>query len=204
MTPPLLLDTTGDIFRLILNAPPGNETDARFFTCLADLIPELHNARCKGLIIHGSGRHFSSGANIAELLGTEEESAKFLHEKSLVHSLSDFYFQGNTAPYPTVAAIRGCCLGSGLEIALACDFRIATPNAIFALPEATFGIMPGLGGTVRLPKLVGLAKSIEMVLSGENILAEDALRIGLIDKIVDKNDLLATAELMIRKIEEPL
>jgi len=92
-----------------------------------------------------------------------------------------------------VAAISGCCLGAGLELALACHYRVSAPSAVFSLPEATFGLMPGCGGTVRLPALVGVGRAIELSLSGRTIGADEALACGLVDMVVEKKALLSTA-----------
>lgn len=94
---------------------------------------------------------------------------------------------------PIIAAINGYCLASGLEIALACDIRIASESATFGLPEVSRGIMPGAGGTQRLPRLIPLGKSLEMILSGESINAQEAYRIGLVDRVVPPDQLLPEA-----------
>ncbi|MGD2272447.1 MAG: enoyl-CoA hydratase-related protein [Desulfobacterales bacterium] len=94
---------------------------------------------------------------------------------------------------PIIAAINGHCLAGGLEIALACDIRIAAENAIFGLTEVSLGIMPGAGGTQRLPRLISLARSLEMILTAERIDAQEALRIGLVNRVVPLNEVLAEA-----------
>lgn len=94
---------------------------------------------------------------------------------------------------PLVAAVQGHCLGAGLELALACDLRVATPNARFGLPETKWGILPGQGGTQRLPRLVGPGHALEMMLTAEPIGAERAQKIGLVNRIVDPDDLDAEA-----------
>ena len=82
--------------------------------------------------------------------------------------------------------IRGCCLGAGMELALACHYRIAEKNAVFSLPEVTYDLMPGCGGTIRLPKLIDKGKAVEMILSGHTVLADEAKALGLIDRVVPK------------------
>nr|MDO8075498.1 enoyl-CoA hydratase-related protein [Candidatus Freyarchaeota archaeon] len=94
---------------------------------------------------------------------------------------------------PIIAAINGYCLAGGLEIALACDIRIASENAVFGLTEARLGIMPGAGGTQRLPRLIPLAKALEMMMLAERIDAQEALRIGLVNKVVPLPELMPTA-----------
>jgi enoyl-CoA hydratase len=97
------------------------------------------------------------------------------------------------ATKPTVAAIRGFCLGGGLEIALACDIRIAAADARFGLPEVRLGMIPGAGGTQRLPRVVGLGRALRLILTGESIDAEEALNIGLVEAVVPPEALLPTA-----------
>ena len=99
-------------------------------------------------------------------------------------------------PKPTIAAINGICMGGGLEVALGCDLRIATPNARFATPEGKLGIIPGGGATARLPRIVGRGWGMEMLLMGEPIDAERALAIGLVTRIVEPSELLPEARRM--------
>ncbi len=101
---------------------------------------------------------------------------------------------------PTIAAVFGLALGGGCEIALCCDLRIASEDAVFGLPEITLGIMPGSGGTQRLPRLIGLAKAKEMLYIGENINAAEAYRVGLVNKVVPKASLLEEAKGMAKKL----
>src|SRR5690625_6604294 len=97
-------------------------------------------------------------------------------------------------PKPVIAAVNGFALGGGLELALAADIRIASENARFALPEVKLGIIPGYGGTVRLPRLVGRGRALELILTGELIDAEEAYRIGLADRVVPQAELTKSAE----------
>ena len=197
----LTLRKTRDIFYLELCAPPGNVTDRLFFQELAEIIPELEKcAAVHGCIIFGQGRHFSSGADIDELKLHIKKPDNHTVIESLEHSASLFSRLANL-PFPVVAAINGCCMGSGLELALACHCRIAAKNALFSLPETTFSLMPGCGGTVRLPKLIGVASAIEMILSAEPVLAEEAFKTGLIDSIVPKKELLAKAEQLVNILQ---
>jgi len=199
----LTLKSKRDIFYLELCAPPGNITDRLFFHELTEIIPELEkHTSVRGCIISGQGRHFSSGADIDELkLHLQDPERRFVTE-TLEHSASLFNRLASL-PYPVVAAIRGCCMGSGLELALACHYRIAVKNALFSLPETTFSLMPGCGGTVRLPKLIGVARAIEMILSGEPVLAVEAFKTGLINSMVPKKELLAKAEQLVNILQTP-
>lgn len=199
----LALRKKRDIFYLELCAPPGNITDRLFFHELAEIIPELERcSSAQGCIIYGQGRHFSSGADIDELKLHIQQPNNRIVTESLEHSTYLFNRLANL-PYPVVAAINGCCMGSGLELALACHYRIAVKNALFSLPETTFSLMPGCGGTVRLPKLIGVARAIEMILTGEPVLTEEAFKTGLIDSIVSKKELLTKAEQLVTVLQTP-
>lgn len=103
---------------------------------------------------------------------------------------------------PIIAAINGAALGGGLELALSCDIRIAAENATFGLPEVKWGIMPGAGGTKRLPRLIPLGKALEMILTGKSISAEEALQIGLVNRVVPLPELMDTAMEMAENICE--
>jgi enoyl-CoA hydratase/carnithine racemase len=189
----LSLTSSGDVLNLRLESPPENRTDTLFFKELAQMLSYIeHTPDVRGLIISSRGRHFSSGADIAELLELLAVSGKGGNSPLNSHSM-DLFNGLRRKPFPVVCAIQGCCLGSGLELALACHYRIATGNALFGLPEVGYGLMPGCGGTVYLPGLIGTGKSIDFILGSHNLLAEDALRIGLIDMVVKKDELLGTA-----------
>lgn len=195
----LVLDGPDGIARLVLDAPPRNEMGQGFFGSLAALAGRLKELSVRGLVVQGAGRHFSSGADIDALkagLGGAETAAA---ARSLIEATSSFQAIAEL-PYPTVAAVGGCCLGSGLELALACRWRVAATNAVFALPETSFGLMPGCGGTVRLPALVGRGRAAELVLSGRFVDAAEALAIGLVDAVVDRKELQAAARRLVERV----
>ena len=198
-SPRLVVDQDGGIARLVLDAPPRNEMGQDFFRTLAALVGTLKDLSVRGLVIHGAGRHFSSGADIdalkAGLAGAQPDLAK----PALLAAASSFQTIADL-PYPTVAAVGGCCLGSGLELALACRWRVAAANAIFALPETSFDLMPGCGGTVRLPPLVGRGRAVDLVLSGRFVDAREAREIGLVDAVVDRRDLLDVARRLVERV----
>jgi enoyl-CoA hydratase/carnithine racemase len=165
---------------------------AVFFDELARIANSLAVMNVRGLIVRGTGRHFSSGANVDELRSGFDTAA-------LVNN-SDSFSILTSLPFPTVAAIHGCCLGSGLELALACRFRVADRNAVLGLPEATFGLLPGCGGTVRLTKIAGYQNAIRLILTGESMLASDAHARGLIDAVVDKSEVEAAAVRFVERL----
>jgi enoyl-CoA hydratase/carnithine racemase len=195
----LVLEQEGGIARLVLDAPPRNEMGQGFFRTLAALVGTLKGLSVRGLVVHGVGRHFSSGADINALKAGPAGAQPDLARPALFAATSSFQTLAEL-PYPTVAAVGGCCLGSGLELALACRWRIAATNAIFALPETSFDLMPGCGGTVRLPPLVGCGRALDLVLSGRFVDAGEAREIGLVDAVVDRRDLLDAARRLVELV----
>ena len=142
------------------------------------------------ITITGAGSvAFASGSDLSEVLHRDFKKAL----EPIVQGLAD---QLERTPKPTIAAINGICMGGGLEVALGCDLRIATPNARFATPEGKLGIIPGGGATARLPRLVGRGWAMEMLLMGDPIDAERALQIGLITRIVEPEELIPEARRM--------
>lgn len=145
-------------------------------------------------IITGTGiKAFSIGADVQTLLPKIRESrGESTGPLNLLDALDSWK--------PIIAAINGAALGGGLEIALACDLRIASENAIFGMPEVTLGLIPGWGGTQRLPRIMPMAKAAELLLTGKPILAQEAYRIGLINKVVPYSELLPTARTLAETI----
>ena len=140
-------------------------------------------ARCsklKALIITGNEKFFSAGADLNEISQlTAAQAFEFSRAgQALMQAIDNF-------PVPVIAAIRGYCMGGGMDLALACDYRIAAPNAVFGHRGATLGVMTGWGGTQRLPRLIGKARAMQMFLLAEMVKADEALRIGLVDRIAD-------------------
>jgi enoyl-CoA hydratase/carnithine racemase len=140
----------------------------------------------KGVIVRGSGRHFSAGADLQNLREMAKDEALLFRSmcagKELLRMIDEL-------PLPVVAEINGVCFGGGLEIALACHIRICSATALFAFPEANHGIMPGLGGTISLSKLIGPGKAAEMILSGDIVSCDKAREIGLADHLAPVKDL---------------
>lgn len=173
--------------------------DQAFFNTLAALVGRLADLHVRGLVVHGAGRHFSSGADINALKAGLAGAQPALAAPALFAATASFQTIAEL-PYPTVAAVGGCCLGSGLELALACRWRIAAANAVFALPETSLDLMPGCGGTVRLPSLVGRGRAVDLVLSGRLVDAGEAREIGLVDAVVERRDLLAAAQRLVGRV----
>ncbi len=179
---------------LILDRPPKNVMDGQFFEELSWVVREgLPEMNARAVVVHGRGKHFSSGADLEELRAKTAPDATEAQHNFFYQSVASFQTLGKLG-VPVVAAVSGCCLGSGMELALACDYRITTRNTVFALPETQFNLMPGCGGTIRLPGLVGRSKAMELILTGRTVLAEDAHALGIVDAVVEKKDLLDCAE----------
>jgi enoyl-CoA hydratase len=134
-------------------------------------------------ITGAGGKSFASGSDLSEVLHRDFKKAL----EPIVQGLAD---KLERTPKPTIAAIDGICMGGGLEVALGCDLRVATPKSRFATPEGKLGIIPGGGACARLPRIVGRGWGMEMMLMGEPIDAERALQIGLITRLVESEELL--------------
>jgi enoyl-CoA hydratase len=148
-----------------------------------------HDPSVRCVILTGAGeRAFAAGADIKEMVDKSE--AEGLAFARLGHAMANL---AEGMPKPTIAAVNGFALGGGCEIALACDIRIASENAVFAQPEVSLGIPPGWGGTQRLTRLVGPGLAAELILSGRRVTADEALRIGLVNAIYPLADLLPEA-----------
>lgn len=148
-----------------------------------------------GVILTGAGRAFVAGADISEL---EKHSA--LSAKRLAQTGQDVFRRFETSPKPVIAAVNGFALGGGCELAMACHIRVASEFAKFGQPEVKLGLIPGYGGTQRLPRLVGRGRALQLLLTGEMIDAQEAYRIGLVNRVVPAADLIAAATEMMRAI----
>ena len=169
---------------------------------LAELRQALESARndaaVRVLIVTGAGdKAFVAGADINELARMNPVSGQ---EKSLFGQSVIRNFE--TMGKPSIAAINGFCLGGGCELALACSMRVASKTARIGQPEVKLGITPGYGGSQRLPRLVGKGHAHEMILTGEMISAEEALRIGLVNRVTEPGELIPTCEGIAKKIIE--
>lgn len=142
----------------------------------------------RGVVIAASAQSFATGAAIEEVAEVEGFGARQFAEmgQGLMEYIASF-------PAPVIAAIRGYCLGGGLDLALACHARVATYDSSFGHPGASLGLITGWGGTQRLPRLVGKAAALQLLLSGERIPATQALTLGLVDELVPSQDLVDAA-----------
>ncbi len=172
-----------------LNAALIAQLDGAFHEVAAD-------AAVQAIVLTGSGeKAFVAGADIGELAQMDPIGGVRTSREG-----QDAFRFLERMRKPVIAAVNGFALGGGLELALACHLRLASENAKFGLPEVKLGIIPGYGGTVRLPRLVGKGRALEMILSGEMIDAEAAYRIGLVNRVHAQVDLLAEARALAGKI----
>lgn len=139
---------------------------------------EAESGQIKALIITGNQKFFSAGADLNEIVQLNGPRAfEFAQAGQRLMMAVDRF------PVPVVAAVQGYCMGGGLDLALACDYRIAAPNAVFGHRGASLGLITGWGGTQRLPRLIGKARALQMFLLADKVTAEEAKRIGLVDEV---------------------
>jgi enoyl-CoA hydratase/carnithine racemase len=183
---------------LTIDHPPANAISQAVLAELDAVIDELlANPEVKVAIITGTGPMvFSAGADINDFtkIDSSEQALTFIN---LGHAVSN---KIETSPKPFIAAINGLALGGGLELAMACHLRIIGDRAKLGQPEINLGIIPGWGGTQRLPRFVGKAKALELILTGDQITAQEAYRLNLVNKVVPGGEVLKTAKDLAKKI----
>jgi len=174
-----------------------NALNSEVFSELGAAFDSLrYDDQVRGIIVTGAGtKAFVAGADIGELAQMDAISGVQVSRtgQGIFRAIERF-------PKPVLAAVGGFALGGGCELALACHLRVASENARFGLPEVGLGIIPGYGGTVRLARLVGLGRAVEMALTGEMIDAEAALEIGLVTHVVPREELLDRAKEILRRV----
>ncbi len=194
----LLYDVADGIATITVNRPDKlNALNAEVIRELGEVATRIaQEPEVRGVILTGAGeKAFVAGADIAELAKLASAAARATAEEG--QQVFDRFEQ---AGKPVLAAINGFALGGGLELAMACHVRIAAEHAKFGQPEVKLGLCPGYGGTVRLPRLVGRGRAVELLLSGGMIDAAEAYRIGLVNRVVPQTDLLATSRQLLETI----
>ena len=189
----MLYENDGDLIRLTLNRPQAlNAVNYRGTLELHEAAQAIHDDPTAGaVIIRGAGRAFCSGIDLKELAAGETPQAYFYHWDQALRLLE-------LSDKLVLCAIQGYALGGGLQLPLACDIRVAASDAQMGLPAAKEGFIPGLG-TYRLPRYIGLGRAKRMALSGENVDGNEALRIGLVDYVVDPADFDAEVEALVQR-----
>jgi 3-hydroxyacyl-CoA dehydrogenase len=184
------LTLDGEVAVITLNSPPVNALSAAVRDGLFESFGQAQaDDKAKAIVLICEGRTFIAGADISEF-----------NKRMTGAVLADVMGRIENSKKPVVAAIHGTALGGGLETALVCDYRVAVPSAIVGLPEVNIGILPGAGGTQRLPRLVGVEKALQMVTSGEHVPAQRAKEMGLIDEIAPEGKLKESALAYARKL----
>ena len=181
----------GQISILTINRPKAlNALNSQVLEELNKALDTIDTSKIRVLIITGAGeKSFVAGADISEMSTLSKKLGEEFSKKG-----NDIFRRIETFQIPVIAAINGFALGGGCEIAMSCDIRICSENAIFGQPEVGLGITPGFGGTQRLARLVGMGMAKQMIFTGQNIKAEEALRIGLVNAIYPQNELLNEAK----------
>ncbi len=180
-----------------INRPPANALAQQLIRELDELMTEVeHNNDVRVVLLHGEGRFFSAGADIKEFtyVSSEQQAVNLAENGQAVFDRLESF------PKPVIAAIHGAALGGGLELAMSCHIRYVAEDAKLGLPELNLGIIPGFGGTQRLPRYVGLAKAAEMIFTGEPISGAEAVQWGLANKAVPQEELLPQALELAKKI----
>src|SRR5437762_7924594 len=194
----VLYEKKGAIAYVTLNRPKVlNALNKATIAELNEVFKDAHeDAAVRGVILTGAGdKAFAAGADIGEMANDTpgEAEDKTRHGQRLTKVIENL-------GKPVIAAVNGFALGGGCELAMACTIRLAVETAKFGQPEVTIGIIPGYGGTQRLPRLVGKGRALQLILSADMIDAQEAYRIGLVNKVVPADQLLAEADKLLRGI----
>lgn len=184
------------VVTLTISSPATlNALNSTILAEMDDFLDTLDPSRVRVLVITGEGKAFVAGADISEMAHlSEPEGLAFGQRGSAVFKKIE------DLPFPVVAAVNGFALGGGCELAMACDIRIASAKARFGQPEVGLGIIPGFSGTYRLPKLVGQGIAKELIYTGKMIGADEALRIGLVNSVVQPEELAGAVDALVTSI----
>src|ERR1700733_1086797 len=187
MTAALLHDTvgvdkSGAVTTLTIKHPPANAISAAVVAGIREGLEQSQaDAGCHAIILTGDGdRFFAAGADVTEFATNSGEA---------IAGGQNITKEIEASPLPVIAAINGICFGGGCELALACDIRIASSNAKLGQPEIKLGIIPGWGGTQRLPRIIGMGPALELLLTGDPVDASRALELGLVSLVVEPDQL---------------
>ena len=179
---PVELSFRDDVALITLNRPEAlNALSHQILEEISASVEEVRTSDARAMLITGAGgKAFCAGADIKELTDNSP-----LQHRSLMERGQGIYNRIAALHIPSIAVINGYAFGGGLELALACDFRLATANAKLGLPEIKLGLVPGYGGTQRLPRLIGESRALEIILTGRTLGAEEAMSIGLVNQLIE-------------------
>ncbi|MDP2288318.1 MAG: enoyl-CoA hydratase-related protein [Actinomycetota bacterium] len=183
------LEVADAIAVVTLQRPPMNALSVQVQSEIFQIASELARREdVRAVVLHGGERLFAAGADVKEMADMDYQAMIGVSLR-----LEEAFSAVSRLPQPSIAAITGFALGGGCELALACDFRVAGDNARLGQPEILLGLIPGAGGTQRLPRLIGVSKAKELIFSGRFVEAQEALAIGLVDVVVPSDQVLARA-----------
>jgi len=193
----LLVDARGDICWVTVNRPEDrNSIDTALMKELERVLKEAEKTAARAIVFTGSGEsHFIGGADGVEMMQCSPKGAREFSTR-----IQKLFNRMEASPLILVAAINGLCFGGGFEFAMACDLRVASEHARIGLPEVKVGIIPGGGGTQRLPRLVGMGRAMEMILSGKLFKGREALEAGLVHSVAASDQLLKEAERVLEPV----
>jgi enoyl-CoA hydratase len=192
----LLKEKIGRVGLIRMNRAKGNALDSALLTALMDALAEFdHDSAVGAMVITGNERLFSVGADIKQMTGTSAVDM-------LVQDYISIFDRIRSVKKPIIAAVSGWCLGGGNELALSCDLIVASESAKFGQPEVNLGVIPGAGGTQRLARAVGKYLTMEMVLNNRTLTADEALRLGLVNRVVPVESYLQEALSLAAEIAE--
>ena len=195
----LLTELNDGILTITINRPDKmNALNQEVLAELDQVFDEVNEQEeIRGVIITGSGeKAFIAGADIAEFADYKSEQAREMSERG--HRI---FNKIEATAKPVIAAVNGFALGGGCELAMACHMRVASENAKFGQPEVNLGLIPGFGGTQRLPRYIGKAKALELLLTADMISAQDALTLGLVNYVTSQEELLPKSKSILEKIK---
>ncbi len=192
----LIFDVVDNVGILTLNNGPNNILGMEFYLELAEFQQVIGASGVRALVINANGRHFSAGINLTEL--KDAVNSEFIIQN--LPWLQKIYGHWQDLSIPVIAAVHGLCIGSGVELILGCDIRLSAAGAKYSLPEVSFGLAPDMGGTTRLARLVGASQAKRLILGCEQIDAQEALRIGLVDEVVPDDQLYHRAMALAQKM----
>ncbi|NLJ56640.1 MAG: enoyl-CoA hydratase [Firmicutes bacterium] len=179
---------------VVVDNPPLNLLSSNVAVELLQCLQEINKTDgCRAMVLAGKGKVFMAGADIKELAGLVSFSRSTLPFTGVLHKTLNYL---ENLPIPTIAALNGPALGGGLELALTFDLRFASETALLGVPEITLGLFPGAGGTQRLPRLIGIPAAKEMLFTGKPVTAAEALRLGLVNKVVPQNEIFTVSKEM--------